>query len=302
MGFLDSIFGGGSKNVTSTATTSLPKWLDQAGQDIYSAGKTAVSRDYPTYTDPRIAGFNPDIEAGFSAARENAGSWAPYFEQAAGYGAEGGTPVSESDINAYMNPYIEDVVNRSTAQIARQAAQQRIQDNAALSRRGSFLNESRRAVIDNMRNESTNRAIGDTAAGLYSKGFDTALNQANQTKSQQSQAAKLFSDLAAGRVQLGQLDEQQLLGIGKMIQDLQQQGLTLNYQDFLNEFYYPQDQLSWLNSQIQGIPSNRTTTQQYPVGTPNLFGQVAGLGTALGGLFSAPAGGTSAIQGIANLF
>jgi hypothetical protein len=104
---------------------------------------------------------------------------------------------------------------------------------------------------------------------------------------------------AAG--QLGSLGQQQYaqnMGInaaqqqaGAQQQAQTQQGLSQNYQDFLNQQNYPYKQLGFMSDIIRGTPSTASASTLYQA-PPNMMGQVAGLGVGIGSLLQgANAGG-----------
>lgn len=106
---------------------------------------------------------------------------------------------------------------------------------------------------------------------------------------------------AAGQLgQLGQQNYQQLMGInqaqqqaGAQIQALEQQGLTQQYQDFLNQQRYPYQQLAYMSDILRGVPatSSAQTMYQAPASPVN---QLASLGLGaygVGQLFGKKKGG-----------
>jgi hypothetical protein len=103
------------------------------------------------------------------------------------------------------------------------------------------------------------------------------------------QAGGMFSQYAPQVQQLGYQDAAALGGIGAQQENLTQQNLSLGYEDFLRQFYYPQEQLNFAGSLLQGIPYSSYQTQQTPQGTRN---RAAG---ALGGALSGA--GTGAMMG-----
>lgn len=85
------------------------------------------------------------------------------------------------------------------------------------------------------------------------------------------------------------------LGVGQSIEDRQQKGLTMNYQDFLNQVNYPRESLGFRSSIIQGLPTatNQTQTQTTPNDPAGGFlGGIMGW-QALNNLYGSSAGKTT---------
>ena len=77
-----------------------------------------------------------------------------------------------------------------------------------------------------------------------------------------------------------------LSGVGSKIQQRQQAGLDLAYQDFQNQRDYPIKQLSLYSQLLSGSPvqSNTSTTTTGPA--PDWLSQLLGVGTSIAGLAS----------------
>ena len=96
---------------------------------------------------------------------------------------------------------------------------------------------------------------------------------------------------AAGQLgQLGQQNYQQLMGInqaqqqaGAQMQALQQQALTQQYQDFLNQQRYPYQQLAYMSDILRGVPATSSAQSIYQA-PPSSTAQIAGLGLGVGSL------------------
>lgn len=96
---------------------------------------------------------------------------------------------------------------------------------------------------------------------------------------------------AAGQLgALGQQDYTQNMGInaaqqqaGAQMQALQQQQLTNQYNNFLNQQRYPYQQLGYMSDILRGTPS-ATASQQIYQAAPNMASQLGGLGMGAYGL------------------
>jgi len=91
---------------------------------------------------------------------------------------------------------------------------------------------------------------------------------------------------AAG--QLGQLGQQQFgqgMDINKLQsayggqqQQLEQQGLSQSYQDFLNQQNYPYKQLGFMSDILRGTPTGSSSSMNMYQAPPSMLGQLGGLG------------------------
>ncbi|CAB4190101.1 hypothetical protein UFOVP1288_36 [uncultured Caudovirales phage] len=137
-------------------------------------------------------------------------------------------------------------------------------------------------------------ALANQSAGLKTSEMGMSAQQANQSAGLQGQQNALQGYQLAGQIGqgLGGLAAQQqtsnlgLLnaqyGVGSQQQQQSQAQLDQDYADFLRQQNYPQEQLSYYNSIVHGLPyaPNQTVTSYAP--TPSLTSQIGGAGlTAL---------------------
>jgi hypothetical protein len=112
-------------------------------------------------------------------------------------------------------------------------------------------------------------------------------NLANTGTSNYINANQQLGTLAGQGQTLGLKDAAALQAVGSEQQALNQRNLDMAYQDFMNQMYYPQQQLGWLSNIIRGfeMPRSTSTTQTGPAP----YYQPSGLATiasGLGGLYS----------------
>jgi hypothetical protein len=91
--------------------------------------------------------------------------------------------------------------------------------------------------------------------------------------------------------------------MGQQAQNYQQQQLTQNYNDFINQRDYPLQQIGQFSNILRGLPLAQTTTAQYQQ-APSLASQAAGFGMAAIGaanLFKAKGGMIRQPRGLSSL-
>jgi len=138
------------------------------------------------------------------------GSFQPLMQQAAGAlssgiaGAQGATITPES-YRAFMDPYMEDVIQQQYKDIARQGdiAQQTIGAQAARS--GAF-GGSRQGIVESELGRNVLEQQARTGSALRSAGFQQAQQAAQQAAQQQLRQAQLSGQLGTAAKQLGTQD------------------------------------------------------------------------------------------------
>lgn len=232
---------GGGSSPTSTTTGGLPDWAQGYAQETLAKQSALSDRPYEAYQGNRIQGFSPLQEQ----AKQQAVSM------------DAGPEGFSKGISAYMNPYMQNVVDIQKREAQRQSGIQGVAQAGQATSAGA-LGGSRDAI---MRAERE-RNLGTQMDDIQAQGSNAAYNQAaNQFRQGITQG------MDVNRLQAGYGAQEQALG---------QQGLNMAYQDFQNQQQYPQQQLSNMASMMRGLP----ITQQTTTGTP---GSPSGLET-IGGL------------------
>jgi hypothetical protein len=96
--------------------------------------------------------------------------------------------LATTDLSAYMNPYTQEVINR-TAQDIGSAQQQAMNQLGAQASAARAFGGSRQAIAESLANQQFIDQLARTSADLRARGFDTAL-QAGQFDIGQTQAAR----------------------------------------------------------------------------------------------------------------
>jgi len=163
----------------------------------------------------------------------------------------------------YMNPYLNAVLTPQLDELRRQSQITQMGTAGKLAQAGAF-GGSRQAIMDaeTQRNllAEQNKAIGTG----YSNAYDRAMGQFNTEQGQ----AKTLADMigAAGAQQRG----------------IEQEGITADYNEFLTQRDYPQKQVQFLQSMLQGLPiSTVTNTPAQMSGLGQLSSTVGGIGSLL---------------------
>jgi len=259
-------------------TTALQPVLDKYYGLLDRATETSYA-PYDPNTGKQVAGFTAPQYQAF--ANIDAGIAAPYLNNASSLAMSGAQPVTAAGIQAYMDPYTNEVVNSTMADFGVQNARQ-ISDVTGKARMAGSLGGDREAVVQALTQEQQNRVQAPVIAGLRSQGYSQALSAAQQDKARTLQA----SGLQANLVPLSYTDTQGLLMSGGMQQALDQARLDAASQNAAAASAYPFQTQQWLAgimgaaSPNMGSTTNSTgtKTQDEVGGKPNY------VNAALGGI------------------
>ena len=234
-------------------------------QQIYNTAANVASTPYQPYGGQLVQGLNPTQTGAIGNISNIANN-----------------PLTSAQIQQYQNPYQQDVVNATMANINETNNQQMAQTTGQLTGAAGGVGADRIAVGQSELARQQGLASNQTLAGLnqsnYAQGLATA---------QQQQGFGLGANQAA-------------LGAGGVQQQTGQAGLTAQYQQYLQQLAFPYQQAQFLA--VIGLPAlGAMGGQQYQTGTANqtvtppgmswLQG-IAGVGSIGAGLTSGLGGGS----------
>jgi hypothetical protein len=294
---------------TSGSTTNT---LDpQYAATIYgNLGRAQALADTPfqPYTGQRVAGFTPaqtqaqNAFSGIGQGDVGSGPLQAGVDAAAGVAGYqpqtvNATPLTGVDLSGYMNPYTQQVVDSTLADLGRQQQIQDVNDASAATKAGAF-GGSRSAVLQSLDDANFARTGASTLAGLNQANFTQAQGAAQNDLSRQlaaSQANQSAGLNAAGlnlnaAGSLANMGGQQLnqalqrAGALSTAGDAQQQNqqaqLDAAYQQWLLAQQYPIQMQNLLNQTVGLIPktgtTNTTGSQTAESGGFNLSGAIPG--------------------------
>jgi len=303
--------------------------------DIFASAKglTGTGSQMP-FSKQQLANLSPAQQQAITSATQGVGSFQPFLQKGSeaigqGIGAVGtglgtiGSAIGQtaqadfdpSSYQQFMDPYTEDVIATTQADIARQGAQQQNQLSAGAVGAGAF-GGSRQGIAQGEIARNVMDQQARTGAQLRSQGFAQAQNLAQQQASQALRQAQLTGQLgqttgalgaqigqmgtqtaALGQLgqQMGVQDVNTLLGIGGLQQGQTQKGLDIDRANALAEQALPYQQIGFMSDIFRGVPSLQQTYSKTTSPGPSTTSQMLGLGIA--GLGAAGAAG-----GLGNLF
>lgn len=283
----------------NTATQSTTQQLNPFVQDLMTRGFNAAQQvssiPYQAYTGPRIAGFRPQEQQAFSMAEQAVANrvGAPQLEQAtmaAQRAAQYSPQQFQQDVQGFMSPYQENVVDATMRRLAQARAERDAATKAQMASSRAFGNE-RRGVYEAQLAGEQDLNTAQTLANLMQQGYGQAAGFAQGLPTQQLAGAGALAGFGAQALSQEQARQQMLAQAGQAQRQMAQSNLDLAYQDFLQQRAYPLEQLKILQSGISGVPAmtSSTTTSTAPgQGFLGTAGDILGLAGAAKSLFQTP--------------
>ena len=286
---------------TTTKTTTAPDYYTNYLSNLSAAGNAALYQ--PGTIDPKtgigtlktgdqlVAGYDPLQTAGYGQFESAAGAYKPGLTQAQQYLGQGAN-VDQADINAFMNPYTQNVVNEMG-----RLSQQNIQRNVMPSLIGGAVGTgdlgSRRyagALGQSMADIQKN--LTGQQYGALSKGYEGALEAAFKQAGLEQTAADKQATMAKMEQELGLRGAEALTKAGAERQAYEQSKIDA-----------PLKNASNVSALLRGyqIPLNTTETFKGPKAglyKTSTLADILGVLTAMGSLKA----GSPAEKALSKLF
>ena len=315
-----------TQTVDQTQTVRLAPFQEEFLADIFESVKnlTGDGTQMP-FAEQQLAGLSQGQQAAISNALSGVGAFQPFIEKGTealgqGIGAVGtglgtiGSAIGQAadarfdfdptSYQQFINPFTEDVIAATQADIARQGAIQQGNIGARAASAGAF-GGSRQAIAEQELARNVMDQQARTGSQLRSQGFQQAQQLAQQAATQRAQQqlaqAQLTGQLGrttgalgaqigqlgtatAGLGQLGQQmgvqDINTLLGIGGLQQQQGQRGLDIARANELARQALPYQQVGFMSDIFRGVPALQQTTSTTTRPGPSTTSQLLGLGIA----------------------
>jgi hypothetical protein len=326
--------GGSTTTDTQQASQSvqqLPPWINQAAQQNYALAQNISQQPLQQYQGQMVADVAPQMQQSWNTAASGGNAGADqYAASQAGYqGVLGQAPqqvtaaqLSQQNLQPYMNPYTQSVINKTMPIMQQQLGQQQIGNQSQAAGAGAY-GGSRQAIQQGVTQAQGAMNMGQMAAQLNQANFGQAQQGALADVASQNQAAlanqaaqqqQANTNVAAatGLANLGTAAQQsqarnftEQMTAGQAQQQQAQNELNAQQQKFQAAWGYPYQQLGVLQSALGQTPYGTATqgqsqgqtvqTQSNPMG--NIMGGLTSLGSMFGsgGMFGA--GGAFAMGG-----
>lgn len=225
-------------------------------------------------------GANTNAYAGAANALTGAGNAAT-----GAIDAYSNVPTIASGMAGYMNPYTNEVIDRSMSDMGRMTQMQQQQNAANAARSGAF-GGSRHGLVEATTNAEAQRSMGDLSANLRMGGFNTAANLSGQDIGNRLagaggmlSGAGTLGNLGASAFNMGNTLESNQWNRGMQQQQMEQQRLNDARQMFMDYTNSPANYLQMLTGSLSGSPlaNNTSSTSGYKPGVMDFLSLGAGL-------------------------
>ena len=258
----------GPPQPTSTSTTTIPEYAKPYAERALGKAEALTDAPYQTYGGERIAASTPEQQAARQAVAgmQLPGQFGAGTELAAlgGLGALGagqnymGMATSPGAQQAFMSPYMQNVVDVQKQEAIRDAQKGQLMQNLGAARQGTY--GGARQLLAGTERE---RNLGQQLAQIQASGSQSAFDRAQQAMQfgttaglqgaqAATQAGATLGQLGIGQQQTG-LDlakaQEAFGGLGRAEQ---QAALDIAYQDFLQQQRYPYAQLGFMSDILRG--------------------------------------------------
>jgi len=246
---------GGVDPVTGEQYTSMmgsyKPYLTRA-EEVFETGVTSLEDSQGMYDPEGQIVYDTDPTTGVRTPRLDAS----------------GQPIREGGYKKFYDPFVEDVIETSQADIADALTRERSRIGAEAGARGAF--GSRRDLMEGEAIGRSSAEEGKLAAQLRSAAYTGAQQQAqsafeNQQKRGQT-AAQLFQGLGTGIGALGEAAQSQgfqdintLFNTGALEQQQLQAEYDVQRAGQLEEAYEPFARFSYMRDILSGVPSSGTS-------------------------------------------
>ena len=294
---------------TAGSESSLSTWAGPYVTDMLGKSEALANLPFQPYTGQLAAGAAPlqtqafqgigglTVPSNITQAGQTLGQLSTTGTPAYQPGTFTPTAYSQQAIQPYMNPYLESVLEPQRREATRQADIARQAMQGRMAQAGAY-GGSRQALMESEANRNLQTLLGDITGKGYASAFDTAQQQfaneqarrlqaaqlgeqsrqfgqtsALQNLQSQIQAAQAQAGAGAQEAQYGLANVAQQLAAGQQQRDIEQQGLTAAYNQFLREEQYPQQRLEFQRQMLAGLPIAAASFYQP---APSAFQSAAG--------------------------
>lgn len=270
------------------SSQALPPWLEAIYRDIAERSKTLSNLPYATYPGQRLASYaNPDITQSEKLGRRT-GLFHPYDEQAQA-AIRTGTQRFPDQYQAYMNPYIEEVINNIA-----HSGNRNFNENILPALQAHFVSlgqhgSSRHGDLATRAARDIQEAILREQNQARAQGYEKAANTFAADQLRSLEGANSYGNLgktvqAANLADVAALREQ-----GEAQRQHEQVKADIGYGDFLRQHNFSGQKLTEHTANVHGMPHSSQAfgvEQSFPQATPqtNTAGRV---GEIAGTLFGA---------------
>lgn len=283
---LGSLFG--TPDPTPTVQQQqLPPWYEDALKRLIAGTEAEVASKPYQFYDPtrRVADLTETQKAAIAATPEAAGAYMPGLSAAFGQAAQGARTLPQVDISQYMSPYQQAVTDISKRETIRDYEKGRPQLGFQAAQRGAF-GGARHGVQEAEAERNLMQRLSDIQTQGSQAAFTQGTNFLQNEMGRQLQAAPIFQNLGT---------QSQALGLGGLsaitqaqapLQNIQQQLLDTQFQEYMRGQGYGMNQMNQLSGILRGTQAPRTEITTGGAAQSSPAAQLAGIGLGAYGLYN----------------
>lgn len=278
--------GKGSNTSSTSSTTRADPQAEAAYRDLITRAQGIASTPYQAYTGDLTADVNAQQTAGIAGINANAGYASPYISQAAGMATTAAGPIDAATIQRYQNPYTQQVVDATTAQLRNEFGRQHAGLTSNAISQGA-LGGNGVGVARGILSGQQGRTMASTVAGLYDKSYQQALQAAQDQQKTGLAGANAIANYGISGQNAALQGAGAQINAGTLQQQTEQARLDALYKQYLQQQAFPYQQAQWLAGVATGVGSNLggTSSGTTTGPAPNSTGQWIGAGLSAASLF-----------------
>ena len=249
----------------------------------------------------QVAGLTPIQQQAIERGVAGIGSFQPMLQAGSDILGMGVSAAMPDSTQAFMNPFVENVIDQNLADIQRQGDIARQQIGSRAVQQGAF-GGSRQAVAE----QELQRNLADTfarqSAGLRAQAFESAQDRAQKASELFTKAGIATAGLGEAQQAAQMRDVNLLSQLGGIEQGQQQRELDALRSTSLQQQFEPYQRLSFMSDIFRGVPSTQTALTTTTTPDPSRISQVGGLLGGVASLAGAFGGGGGGIGNLLGLF
>jgi hypothetical protein len=263
-----------------------------------------MEEGYVPFEGPRIAEFTPDQQEAFTGVRSLVGTGQQYFDPAARLTAASAlAPTRTEEVQQYMSPYIQNVVDIQTREAQRLAdVDEQVLASQAVASGG--YGGSREAILQAEQQRNLQQQLGDIQAKGTAAAYEDAQRRMAEQRVRELSAGTQFGALGVTAPGQTMRELQGLEAVGAQQQAQQQQALNIAQQEYEIARTFPERTLQDYNAIVRGfaapIPASTSATIQTTTPAPSYLQQATGAALAAAGVSKAFSGFKGGLIGLAN--
>lgn len=310
MGFLSSLFGGGSSKpatTTNVVSSKLPPEIAPYVEQILKEGSAQFEAEkaagYQPYTGETTAQLTEQQERALTGLEGLAGTQKPFLDEAGQIVRQGAEQFTGDTAQQYMSPYQQAVTD-----IELREAQRRFEGDTlprleaqAVGMGGMSGLGSRAGVEMAEAQRSQNQLLADIQAKGQQRAFDAARQEFGLQKAREREMAQDITGLGRQEVAAGLAELGALKSAGEERQALAQSALDEAFLKYQEEQQFPKQNLAEFSQLVYGnplvrMPTTSTTGTSSPyqpstgqqllgmgLGAANIYGMGGGFGGGFSG-------------------